>query len=247
MKTAEFSSAFGSTTPVFAMLHLKGTDAADRRERAKREIDLLWRDGVDALIVENYFGDTSDVVAALRYLVAQRPDVQFGVNVLKDDWFAFELAADYGARFVQLDSVVGHLAPDDDAEYAERLSRARVEAGCLVFGGVRFKYQPYLSGRALSDDLTLAIDRCDAVVVTGAGTGIATPTDKVADFRRIVGPNFPLIVGAGVTAENAATQLALADAVIVGSSLKDTRLDTGDVAAENVVAFVDAIHSLQHA
>lgn len=245
MKTADFTTAFTNPTPVFAMLHLSGTDAADKLDRAKREIDLLWDNGVDAVIVENYFGDTDDVVRALDYLVAERPDVQFGINVLKDDWRAFELAGEYGARFVQLDSVVGHVTPDDDVAFAAELAQARAAAGCLVFGGVRFKYQPYLSGRSLATDLALAVDRCDAIVVTGEGTGLETPTDKVAEFRLTVGSDFPLIVGAGVTAVNAATQLSLADAVIVGSTLKDTRVDTGDVVAENVATFVEAIRGLR--
>lgn len=250
MRIADFRAAFASDLPVFAMLHLAGSDPADRFARAQREIDLLWSNGVDAVIVENYFGDTDDVVRALDYLVAERPEVRIGLNVLKDDWRAFELAAAYGAAFVQLDSVAGHLPPDDDAVYADRLQRARAEAGCLVFGGVRFKYQPYLSGRPLETDLSLAVERCDAIVVTGEGTGLETPGDKVAEFRRIVGPDFPLVIGAGVTAEGAATQLALADAVIVGSTLKDTRVDTGDVVGEHVAEFVGAVRALrpsQHA
>lgn len=247
MNIADFADAFGDRTAAFAMLHLKGADAAERIERARREIDLLWDNGADAIIVENYFGDTDDVVAALEYLRAERPDVRFGINVLKDDWRAFELAAEYGAAFVQLDSVAGHLVPGDDAAFAERLHRARADAGCLVFGGVRFKYQPYLSGRPLDVDLALAVERCDAIVVTGEGTGLDTPTEKVREFRSVVGPDFPLVVGAGVTAENAATQLADAQAVIVGSTLKDTRVDTGDVAGENVATFVAAVHALQRA
>ena len=247
MKTSDFSDAFGGRLPVFAMLHLKGDDAGERLDRARREIDLLWDNQVDAIIVENYFGDTDDVVAALDYLRQQRPDVQFGINVLKDDWRAFALAAEYGARFVQLDSVAGHLAPEDDAVFAERLAEARAAAGCLVFGGVRFKYQPYLSGRPLVEDLELAVGRCDAIVVTGEGTGLTTPPDKVDEFRRVVGADFPLIVGAGVDADNAAVQLAGADGVIVGSTLKDTRVDTGDVSAAHVATFVAAVHGLQHA
>jgi predicted TIM-barrel enzyme len=247
MRTADFRAAFGADLPVFAMLHLAGTDRDDRFARAQREIDLLWSNGVDAVIVENYFGDTDDVVRALDHLAADRPDVRIGLNVLKDDWRAFELAAAYGAAFVQLDSVAGHLPPQDDTVYAERLQQAREEAGCLVFGGVRFKYQPYLSGRSLEEDLALAVDRCDAIVVTGEGTGIETPTAKLAEFRRLVGDDFPLVVGAGVTAENAATQLALADAVIVGSTLKDTRVDTGDVVGEHVAVFVDAVRALRPA
>lgn len=244
MPITPYRATFTRALPVFAMLHLKGEDRADRQDRARREIDLLWESGVDAVIVENYFGDVDDVVWALDRLRADRPDVRFGINVLNDDWRAFELARAYGAAFLQLDSVAGHLVPDDDAAFAERIAAERAETDALVFGGVRFKYQPVRSGRAVSEDLRLGAERCDAIVVTGEGTGLLTPTEKVAEFRAVVGPEFPLVVGAGVTVENAETQLAGADGVIVGSALKDTYVDTGDVSAEHAAAFVAAVRAL---
>lgn len=238
-----FRSVFPTGIPVFAMLHLKGEDADDRFRRARAEADALWRGGVDAIVVENYFGDVDDVVAVLDYLHAARPEIVLGLNVLRDDAKAFELARAYDVAFLQLDSVAGHLPPEEDAAFAERLATARAEVDAAVFGGVRFKYQPYLSGRTLEEDLALATERCDAIVVTGDGTGLVTPLEKTAEFRRIVGPDFPLVVGAGVTPDNAAEQLAAADGVIVGSALKDTLADTGDVSPENVARFVAAVRA----
>ncbi|MDQ4215172.1 BtpA/SgcQ family protein [Microbacterium capsulatum] len=242
--TTDYRSAFPSAKPAFAMLHLKGEDRADRLDRARHEIDLLAGSGLDAFIVENYFGDVDDVVAVLDHLRDTRPDAVFGINILKDDWRAFELAQAYGAAFLQLDSVAGHLPPDEDAVFAERLATARAATDALVFGGVRFKYQPYLSGRSLREDLELGVQRCDAIVVTGEGTGLLTPLEKTAEFREVVGDGFPLIIGAGVTPQNVADQLAEADGVIIGSALKDTLADTGDVSAENVAAFIAALRAL---
>lgn len=242
-----FAAAFPHGPAVFAMLHLAGEDRADRQERARREIDLLWQGGVDAIIVENYFGDVDDVVETLEYLRAQRPEVVFGINVLRDDARAFELAREFGATFVQLDSVAGHLPPDADAAFADELAAQRARADVLVLGGVRFKYQPYLSGRPLEEDLALAVERCDAIVVTGEGTGLETPRAKVAEFRRAVGTGFPLVIGAGVTPETVAEQLADVEAVIVGSALKDSRTDTGDVTGDRVSEFMTAIRAVRTA
>ena len=244
MPASSFLASFRNPHPVLAMLHLKGTSPGDRLERAKAEIDLLWSHGVDAVVVENYFGDTDDVVAVCEHLRGRADDVVFGVNVLKDDWRAFEVANEYGARFLQLDSVAGHLPPDEDAEFAERLAAARATSAAFVLGGVRFKYQPYLSGRSLAEDLVLGAGRSDAIVVTGDGTGLETPPDKIEEFRRILGPGVPLIVGAGVTPDNCRTQLAQADGVIVGSYLKDTLTDTGDVDGQHVREFVAAVRRL---
>ncbi|RZU66586.1 hypothetical protein EV379_2948 [Microterricola gilva] len=244
MTTNRLLTTFDSAHPVFAMLHLKGDGTAQKLEIAKREIETLWAGGVDAVIVENYYGSVDEVVLVCDYLRASAPEVVFGINVLNDDWRAFELANEYGARFIQLDSVAGHLAPAEDADFAARLAEERAASNTFVFGGVRFKYQPYLSGRSLEEDLLLGVERADAIVVTGEGTGKETPLEKTSEFRRIVGADFPLVVGAGVTVDNCRAQLENANAVIVGSYLKDTYQDTGDVDGAHVREFVAAIRAL---
>ena len=67
--------------------------------------------------------------------------------------------------------------------------------------------------------MKLGAERCDAIVVTGEGTGISTDLEKIKTFRTILG-DFPLIVGAGMTAETAQQQLAFSDGAIVGSYFK---------------------------
>ena len=65
----------------------------------------------------------------------------------------------------------------------------------------RFKHCPYLSGRSLKEDLEIAMTRCDAIAVSQDETGQETSMDKIQEFRNIIG-DFPLIVGAGMTADN---------------------------------------------
>ena len=235
---------FDYAHPVFAMVHLKGDTPAHRLDIAKREINALWSSGVDAVIVENYFGDVDDVIAVCAYLHLEVKDVVFGVNVLNDDWRAFSIANEFGARFLQLDSVAGHLPEGQELDFAPRLAEERTNSSAYVLGGVRFKYHPHLSGRSLEEDLLLGVKRCDGIVVTGEGTGQETPLDKIKEFRSIVGDDIPLIVGAGVTSQNCAEQLEVADAMIVGSYLKDTYADTGDVDGSHALEFVQAIREL---
>jgi predicted TIM-barrel enzyme len=227
------------------MLHLKGNTPADRLDRARREIDTLWEGGVDAVIVENYFGDEDDVVAVCDYLRSDAEGVVFGINVLKNDWRAFSLANEFGARFIQLDSVAGHLPEGQDREFAARLAEERSSTDAYVLGGVRFKYHPHLSGRSLEEDLLLGVARCDGIVVTGEGTGQVTPLSKLEKFRSMVGSRTPLIVGAGVTPQNCAQLLTVADAAIVGSSLKNTLTAEGDVDRNRVLEFVRAVRALE--
>ena len=105
---------------------------------------------------------------------------------------------------------------------------------------MRFKYQPVHSGRTLEEDLRIGMERCDAIVCTGEGTGIPTPLGKVEEFKSVVG-DFPVIVGAGVTLESAADTFRLSDGAIVGSWLKDTHRDSGNVCEEFVQQMVATI------
>lgn len=244
MTANDFLSTFGNPIPIFAMLHLKGGSPAEKLAIARRETEILWASGVDAVIVENYFGSADDVVAVCRWLRDKAREVVFGINILKDDKRAFEVANAFGARFVQLDSVAGHLPVAADVGFGDWLNEARARSDAFVLGGVRFKYQPYLSGRPLIEDLLIGKSRCDAVVVTGEGTGLQTPADKTAEFRAILGDGFPIVIGAGVTPESCARDLAHANAVIVGSYLKDSHVDTGDVDRDHARQFVRAIRAL---
>lgn len=100
-----------------------------------------------------------------------------------------------------------------------KCSEYRNKCDVAVLGGVRFKYQNVLSGRSVEDDLVLGMERCDAIVCTGSGTGIETPMNKINDFKATVG-EFPVIVGAGVTLSNAAETMRRCDGMIVGSWFK---------------------------
>ena len=112
----------------------------------------------------------------------------------------------------------------------------------LVLGGVWPKYYTPVTGSDLHSDLLQAMSRCDAVVVTGEGTGRVTPIDKIKEFKELLSisicsrhqptnydenceicksrTDFPLIVGAGLTVDNAYEQLRFADGAIVGTAMK---------------------------
>jgi len=243
MQKTGFLGLFKVNKPVLGMIHLKGESRAEKLALAAKEIDLMADNGIDGVIIENYFGSPEDVEVVLRE-VARREDIVYGLNVLDDDVRAFELAGQYDAKFIQLDSVAGHLVLADDAKFHAFISRARERTDTYVLGGVRFKYQPYLSGRPLPEDLRIGMDRSDAIVVTGDGTGMETDLAKIREFRAITG-DFSLVVGAGLTAENCRAQMAIADAAIIGSYLKDTYRADGIVCAEHIRAFMGEVRKLR--
>ena len=215
----KLKEVFGVDKPIIGMLHMTGYGADEKMEIAKKEIEIMFRNGVNAVLVENYYGGAEDVQNALKYLQENYPDKAYGVNMLGFPEMAFDMARKYGARFVQIDSVCGHLKPKDDVKYALKLKKLMGYHDIFLLGGVRFKYQSVRSGRSLEEDLKIGSERCDAIVVTGEGTGISTDLEKIKTFRSILG-DFPLIVGAGMTAETAYEQLSCSDGAIVGSFFK---------------------------
>ena len=232
-----FLDLFPVRKPVFGMLHLKGDTRQEKMDRCLREEEIYRHNGLDAVIVEDYFGDSDDVRAALE-LLSQRKTLPIGVNVL-DNWpLSWEYAKEYGAKFIQVDSVAGHLTPEDDVPYGEMIAKYMAEGGMYVIGGVRFKYKEVLSGNSEEEDLRIGMQRCHAIAVTGEGTGMDSPTQKIVDFRKVVGDDFPLVVAAGVTPETVEEKLRYADAAIVGSTFKEGGVDTGDVSPERVQAFM---------
>jgi predicted TIM-barrel enzyme len=239
--STRFADAFSVRKPILGMLHLKGEDPDDILDRAVREIHILIANGVDALVVEDYYGTISDVERVLARLASSRPTVPYGVNVLDDGIASFALADAYGAAFVQMDSIAGHLTNEEDGPFAQEIARVRDRSSAALLGGVRFKYQPVQSGNSVAVDLRTAMTRCDAVVVTGSGTGVETSLSKVQEFRDVLGSAFPLVVGAGVNTSNCRQALRISDGAIVGSSLKDTLTAAGEVSAANVAELMDAV------
>lgn len=73
---------FGVKKPILGMLHLTGCGRKNVLENAQREIDIMYCNGVDAVLVENYFGDKVDVGNALKLLQKDYPHKVYGVNML---------------------------------------------------------------------------------------------------------------------------------------------------------------------
>lgn len=239
-----FEKLFRTPKPIIGMIHLKGLLDTEIIGRAINEVDTLIANGVDAVMVENYFGNEDNVEEVLRYLRSYRKNIIYGVNVLGDYFKSYELADTYGASFIQIDSVAGHLAGYDDLVFGKNIKSLRSTSDTFLLGGVRFKYQPYLSKRTLEEDLKIGMDRCDAIVVTGAGTGKDTELSKLKEFRSIIG-TFPLVVGAGLTSLNCAEKLSVADAGIVGSYLKDNYHDNGEVSPIHTREFMDQVKTIR--
>ena len=210
-----FSKIFRST-PILGMLHLAGSDPV---ERALEELNRYEKEGLDGAIVENYHGSTDDVVNVLEKIRRHGTDIVIGINILPNEFHkSIPLAGKYEAGFVQLDHVAGRYVRGELDYYS--YCRFRKEyPDIVVLGGVWPKYYTPMASSDLEEDLRTGMERAEAIVVTGKKTGQRTPTDKIKQYRSIIG-NHPLIVGSGLTAQNAYEKLCIADGAIVGTYFK---------------------------
>lgn len=240
----KFNELFVTKKPIIGVIHLKGTGDQDIKERAKKEIDLYVNGGLDGIIFEDYFGTYPYLEWALGYAKDAKFPIPYGVNCLNFDSLNFKLARDYSCDFLQLDSVVGHVKPRDEASLDAFFNLERPTCDALVMGGVRFKYQPVLSEKTEEEDLATAMGRCDAICVTGDGTGMETSQEKIERFKKAIG-DFPLIICSGLTDLNCTEQLKVADAAVVGSFMKDTGKDTGDVCSEKIKLLMTKVKQLR--
>jgi len=216
-----FYDVFPRKKVLIGMLHLAGNSPAEKIERALEERRIYEEEGLDGAIVEDYHGDIQDVISVLSLFQQNSSQMLTGVNVLRDPYLAFGLANKFGARFVQFDTIQASPSNSkNNHKFNEKLyfSLKNRYPDICIFGGVRFKYVPE-TGKSLGDDLCDGMYKADAVVTTGPGTGIETPTKKLRDFRAIM-RNFPLIVGAGVNDKNIKEQMNICDGAIIGSYIK---------------------------
>lgn len=236
--------------PILGMLHLYGGMKA--MEIFDEELEIFEKEGVDGYIIENYGGGLEEVRQALKMIEEfDEYDNMFkGINILPNDFErAYALAAAYNLDFIQLDYVAGVYKGRRSGEIisldTETFKRLRDKFPDIkILGGVWPKYYEPIdnTNRGLMDAIDDAKELCDAIVVTGAGTGSETPVQKIEQFRGYVGRDFPLIVGAGLDEFNVEQQLAIANGGIVGSYLKTNGQATGKVEQDRVRDFMAKVN-----
>ncbi len=212
---SRYHQLFGEI-PIFGMIHLAGQNPV---HRALEEVAIFEEEGIDGAIIENYHGSFQNVIETLHETNRKKPKIVIGVNILPNEFYkSLPLAQQYGADFVQLDQVAGNYASGELDFKAYETVKDRYP-DIIVLGGVWPKYYHPVEGSDLEEDLRTGVQRAEAIVVTGAGTGKETPIGKIRRFREIIG-EYPLVVGAGLTLDNAYEQLCIANGAIVGTSFK---------------------------
>jgi len=193
--------------------------------------------GMDAVILENMHDvpylkgyvepETTAAMTAVAQAVRREIGLPMGVQLLAGaNIEALSVAIAASLDFIRVEGFVFAHVGDEGIHdsCAAKLIRRRAALkafGVKIFADIKKKH----SAHAITSDIDLVetahaaeFFRADGVIVTGLSTGIAADEQEVRAVRAAV--KMPVLVGSGVTAENIASFLPFADALIVGSSLK---------------------------
>jgi membrane complex biogenesis BtpA family protein len=205
--------------------------------RAVADATAIVDGGLDALLIEN-FGDApfspgraeaatvaamSAAAAAIRAAVGPVP---FGINVLRNDArSALGIAVATGAAFIRVNVHAGAVVTDQGLVQSEAHATLRerrlLGREVAIFADVQTKHAVPLGPVELEHEARDLVERslADAVIVTGRATGEPTALGDLERVRRAIA-RIPVLVGSGVTADSAASLLAIADGLIVGTWIK---------------------------
>lgn len=216
------------------------------------------RGGAHAVFIEN-FGDvpftktnvapeTIAAMCAAGRAIRDAIKIPIGFNVLRNDArAALALCAACKGDFIRVNVLSGAMLTDqgliEGNAYETLRYRKEICPKAKIFADVHVKHAVPLGDWSLEDAAHDTIERglADALIVSGAGTGMAADIRDVKRVRKAV-PHAKILLGSGVTLANAQEFLRVADGVIVGSSLKRGGKLHNWVDPKRVAALARAIH-----
>jgi membrane complex biogenesis BtpA family protein len=233
---------------LIGMVHVGATPGTPRAEytvselvnRAISEATKLKNAGFDAAIVENmhdapyvHGSDLGPEQTTAMTLAASAVREIFpgplGVQILSGgNQQAMAVSHAVGAGFIRCENFVfSHVADEGLLAKAEagQLLRYRKHIGAddvAVFADIKKKH----ASHAITGDVSIedAIEAAqffgvDAIIITGSSTGKAADISDLKSARKAA--SVPVLVGSGVTPDSVPALLEHADALIVGSSIKE--------------------------
>jgi len=210
---------------------------ADIVAAAIHDAELLAKGGVDAIMIENmhdrpYLNQAAgpEIVSAMTAVAVElrrKIALPLGIQILAGvNKAALAVALAAGFNFIRAEGFVfGHLADEGWMNSdAGELLRYRKQIGAehiKIFTDIKKKH----ASHAVSTDVTIAETAkaaafflSDGVIITGTATGEKALVEEVKAVKLSV--KIPVIVGSGIDERNIHEYWDMADAFIVGSSMK---------------------------
>ena len=260
---------FGTSKAFIGVVHLLPLPGSPRWggsmraviDRAKEEAHILEQGGVNGIIVEN-FGDVPfrtgrldpETVAGMAVTmgrVEEMVNVPVGINMLRNDAIsALGVATVIGAKFIRVNVHYGVMAAEEGLiegeAYQTMRHRKDLGADVKILADVLVKHAVPLGSVDLGQMARETSQRglADGLIVSGAATGLETASSDVSIVRQSV-PDSPVLVGSGITEENARRVMELSDGAIIGTSLKEGGDVNNKVDPERVRRMAEIFDSLR--
>lgn len=242
---------FNTENPVIGMVHfmpLLGyedfTNMNIVLRKALEDVKVLENGGVDGLMLENNYDFphkikvNPETISCMTYLtqkIIEKTKLPVGVCVLWNDYkAALSIAKVCGGKFVRVpvfvDRVKTHygIVTGDPAEviaYREKIEAENI----LLLTDIHVKHAVLLNRDTIDKSALKAINKgSDGIIITGKWTADAPVIEDLKKVRKAA-HKFPIFVGSGATVENIESLLQFANGIIVGTTLKTGRKETGNV------------------
>jgi len=238
-----FTRIFRTPKPVIAMLHLPALPGRPLHDRASgvmaavetvgRDLDALQEAGVDGVLFCNeadlpyQLKVGHEISAAMASVVGQLRSelrVPFGVNLLWDPIASLAVARATGASFIRevltgvYESDLGMIEPRIGEITGYRAAIGGTDIA--LFDNIAPEFASAIGARGVAERAKgAAFLRMDAILISGPAAGVPF---EMSDLRtaKEAAPDTAVVANTGVRAERVAEIFAVADGVIVGTSLK---------------------------
>ncbi len=229
-------------------------------EYAVNEAEKLVRAGFDGFIVENYMdypfsirvndpvrlSFIESIVSALRNKFR---DKLIGLNILRNSGLeSLSIACRNNLDFIRVNSFLETvLAPEGLLKpLAHELISYKYSNKCLtkIFADINVKHSKPLMDYVMVLKNTCSRGLVDGIIVTGEETGGFTPPAKVFIAKRICSGK-KIIVGSGVNYDNIGLYVGLADALIIGTSIKIKGVTTNPIDYDRVLKLSKRLRRLE--
>ncbi len=234
---------FGVAKPVIAMLHFPGLPGRPRHDRdggrqhllevVGRDLESLQEAGVDGVLFCNEADIPYDLAvgveipAAMAAVIGELRSsirVPFGVNILWDAKASLALARATGASFIRevltgvYESDLGMISPAIGTIAAYRTAIGADSVA--LFDNISPEFASAIGGRSVADRARGArFLGVDAILISGPAAGEQFAMSDLKAAKEAV-PDMAVVANTGVRAERLEEIFAIADAAIVGTSLK---------------------------
>jgi uncharacterized protein len=215
--------------------------------------------GLDGIIVENAWDlpflrpediwyETVATLSVVTKCVRDATSLPVGVNLLANGGeAAVAVAKAADASFIRVNQFVNAYIANEGFVQGNSAKILRYRSALhaqeiAVFADVHVKHGSHaiVADRPVVEQARDAeFFDADVTIATGNHTGDPTPVEEIENIRR--GTFLPVIIGSGLSVENASELLAKADGAIVGTSLKEGGAWWGNVSVERARALVKEV------